>query len=361
MRHLTCLVVVLSLAVPLFAQDKPTDTEIDWTRARRLFQQEQRGEKLTVDDQAYLDRAKVVRAQGGQGRGNAGGARLEPKESTGLVPLTQLKAEYKGVTGGLYGDGKNDPPAKLLDAAKAAKPQPLDSAGKPAADGKIVLLSIGMSNTTQEFSRFKQIADADDAKAANVVIVDGAQGGQDARRWDTPATNAPWTQADQRLQRAGVSVEQVQVLWIKQALMQQGQYGEFPAHADVMKKHVQSCIDIATKHYPNVKLIYLSSRIYGGYAGGALNPEPYAYEGAFAMRSVIDDYLKTDLKSPVILWGPYLWADGVKGREIDKLVYTRDDLGPDGTHPSNLGRQKVADLLLAFFKSDATAKTWFVK
>jgi hypothetical protein len=171
----------------------------------------------------------------------------------------------------------------------------------------------------------------------------------------------PWVGADERLKRAGMSGEQVQVLWIKQALAGQGQYGEFPAHADAMKKHVESCIAIAAKHYPNLKRVYLSSRIYGGYAGGALNPEPYAYEGAFAMRGVIDDYLKTDLKGPVVLWGPYLWADGVKGREMDKLVYTREDLGPDGTHPSASGRQKVADLLLLFFKTDPTAKGWFEK
>jgi hypothetical protein len=357
-RHLTLVALVLLAAAFAVAQTRPAEADIDWDRARTLFQQERRGEKLSAEDQAYLDRAKAARQR--QPRGNRQGP-LEPKDSTGLVPLTQLKGEYKGVTGGLYGDGRNDPPARLREAAITARPRPLDADGKPADDGKIVLMSIGMSNTTQEFSRFKQQADQDPGKAANVVIVDAAQGGQDARRWDTPADQGPWVQADARLERAGVTREQVQVLWIKQALVQQGQYGEFPAHADVMKKHLQNLIATAAKHYPNVRLIYLSSRIYAGYAAGALNPEPYAYEGAFAVRGVIDDYLKTDLKAPVILWGPYLWADGVKGREMDKLVYTREDLAGDGTHPSAAGRQKVAELLLAFFKTDPTAKDWFVK
>ena len=39
----------------------------------------------------------------------------------------------------------------------------------------------------------------------------------------------------------------------------------------------------------------------------------------------------------------------------------REDLVGDGTHPSDSGRKKVAELLLEFFKTDANAKTWFVK
>src|SRR5262245_13460059 len=77
------------------------------------------------------------------------------KTSTGLVPLTQMTAKdkYKGEDGGLYGGGKNEPPAAHQAAAKkeAAKVTPLDAAGKPAKDGKVVLVSISMSNATQEF------------------------------------------------------------------------------------------------------------------------------------------------------------------------------------------------------------------
>jgi lysophospholipase L1-like esterase len=63
----------------------------------------------------------------------------------------------------------------------------------------------------------------------------------------------------------------------------------------------------------------------------------------------------------VALWGPYLWADGTKGRAAGDLVYKREDLGGDGTHPSQSGRQKVAELLLRFFKADPYAKGWFLK
>jgi hypothetical protein len=61
------------------------------------------------------------------------------------------------------------------------------------------------------------------------------------------------------------------------------------------------------------------------------------------------------------LWGPYLWADGIIPRKSDKLVWERKDLSADGVHPSKRGGEKVANLLLGFFKTDAGAKGWFVK
>jgi hypothetical protein len=42
------------------------------------------------------------------------------------------------------------------------------------------------------------------------------------------------------------------------------------------------------------------------------------------------------VQSPWIVWGPYLWADGLKGRKDAQVVWKREDLGPDGTHPSLL-------------------------
>jgi dipeptidyl aminopeptidase/acylaminoacyl peptidase len=68
---------------------------------------------------------------------------------------------------------------------------------------------------------------------------------------------------------------------------------------------------------------------------------------------------KGDVKSPWLIWGPYLWADGLKGRS-DGLIYTREDLAEDGMHPSMKGREKVAKQLLTFLKSDPTARIWFV-
>ncbi|MEK6570069.1 MAG: T9SS type A sorting domain-containing protein, partial [Bacteroidota bacterium] len=45
----------------------------------------------------------------------------------------------------------------------------------------------------------------------------------------------------------------------------------------------------------------------------------------------------------------------------DGLIWQCGDFQSDGTHPSNSGRLKVAQLLLNFFRTDPTAQVWFLR
>jgi hypothetical protein len=303
----------------------------------------------------------------------AGGQKEGGKSSVGFKPLTEMtdKDRYKGEDGGLYGGGKNEPPAAHQAAARkeTARIVPRDGEGKPARDGTIVLVSISMSNATQEFSRFKQVADKDPDKSPLVTIVDCAQGGQAMAEWADPR-GRPWEEATRRLTAAKVTPQQVQVAWIK--LANKGPSGELAEHGKKLQKDTLAVLHNARARFPNLRVVYLGSRIYAGYSTGRLNPEPYAYEGAFVVRWLIQDQITGDAglnydgergagKAPLLLWGPYLWADGVRPRKGDGLVWERTDLAGDGVHPSPSGRQKVADQLVTFFKTDAHAQTWFVK
>ena len=305
---------------------------------------------------------------------HAGGAPATAGRATvGFKPLTEMTAEdrYKGEDGGLYGGGRNEPPAPLLAAARsqAERIVPLDADGRPAKDGKIGLVSISMSNATQEYSLFKQLADADPAKSPRVAVVDCAQGGQAMAEWAPPDAR-PWAEADRRLQAAGVGAKQVQVAWVK--LANKGPRGELAEHGAQLRKDTLAVLQNARARFPNLRIAYLGSRIYAGYAASPLNPEPYAYESAFVARWLIRDQMKGDAalrwndadgpaKAPLLLWGPYFWADGTTPRKGDGLVWERADLGPDGTHPSDSGRRKVAQMLLKFFKDDPLAAGWFVR
>lgn len=374
---------------------------IDFERARAIRQKVEAGQTPTPEERAYVQRA-MQEMQKKKGKQPASTTPVsDPKIVASLVPLDELTGTYKGEDGGLYGGGRNTPPPIHLAAylGESKKIQPLDAGGKPAADGKIVLLSIGMSNTTMEYSYFKKVADGDPAKSPQVVIVDGARGARTGLAWSLDGLDVlpagegerltqnlakaginakkgfgdTWSGVEEKLKASNVTALQVQAVWIKQAEAAPKRLGEFPEHAKVLEASLVNILNIAKRRYPNLRIAYLSSRIFGGYATTELNPEPYAYEEAFAMRWVIRDQMKGEprlnydpargeVKSPVVAWGPYLWANGASPRKSDGLTWVIGDfVTNDRTHPDTTAREKVAAQLLKFLKTDAGARRWFVK
>jgi hypothetical protein len=293
------------------------------------------------------------------------------RESTGLIPLPDLgTGMYKGEQGGLYPGGVNTPPPLHLKAgiAIARNIVPLDAEGRPANDGKIVMISVGMSNTTMKFQAFQKLAAEQHDLNPKLVLVDGAQGAQVA--WITSKPNTPfWDVVADRLKAAGVTPAQVQAAWLLQA--NPGPREEFPVEMKELQRNIIETLHVMHDRYPNLKTTYLSSRTYAGYATSPLNPEPHAYENGFAVKWVISDQLagkpelnydpaKGPVRAPWLAWGPYIWADGVKPGKSG-LSYVREDYTEaDGTHPSPSGRMKVATRLMDFMKTDETTRGWFL-
>lgn len=162
--------------------------------------------------------------------------------------------------------------------------------------------------------------------------------------------------------------------------------------------------------YPNIQQVFISTRIYGGYAnenGICLNPEPFAFEYGIAVQRLVvaqiyqmahggtgngDPYagdlvdrtepLGPPVLSPWIDWGPYLWANRDRPRSDNLLVWCNDPQGlipntcqfkedfrngdsahgipGDFTHPNDNGEQKVGALLLTFLKASLTTTPWFL-
>jgi len=365
-RALFCLLLLVPLAA-VAQSAQPDDPRFNQIKARH-----ERGEKLTEDERDYAETTIEHRIQLNTAVRNADYAKVHPpRESTGMVPLTDLgQSTYKGEAGGLYPNGSNTLPAEHLQAGLrlAKEIVPLDRDGHASPDGRVVLCSIGMSNTTQESRSFLKLLAAEPNINPKLTAVDGAQGAQTAAKISNP--NFPyWRVVLSRLSDAGVTPKQVQVVWLKEA--NSTPQADFPIEAKKLQQDITAVLHNLHDKFPNLKIVYLSSRIYGGYAGTPLNPEPHAYESGFAVKWLIADQIaakpelnfdpsRCPVRSPWLAWGPYLWADGLKPRS-DGLVWKRDDLGPDGTHPSLIGRDKVAHLLLNFLKTDPTSQPWFLK
>ena len=281
--------------------------------------------------------------------------------SIDLTPLTDLgSAQYLGFPGGLYPAGENSPPSAYEETGVAlgATVQPLDRDGKPSPSGKIAMISIGMSNTSCEFSKFTRLAEVDARKNPKLVMIDAALNGAAATDIAVPFGEY-WTHVDRQLQLREISDAQVQVAWLKTALARDPR--GFPENARLLQRALRSIVEILSTKFPQLKLVYVSSRTYGGYSQSDLSPEPIAYESAFAVKWLIEERIKNpspDRSIPWVSWGPYLWADGLTPRS-DGLIWERSDFETDGVHMSPQGALKVATILLEFFQKDTAAKRWF--
>lgn len=327
--------------------------------------------RLTVIAGCVLLSMVVVRAQdGGIQRGKIGA------DTSKLVPLSELGSDkYQGFAGGLYPGGKNDRPkeheAAGLLIAKEITPRSTD--GQPSPDGKIVLLSVGMSNTSQASQGFAKLLAKFEDKNPRLIFVNGAQGGMTAFRIQNPDDGGSgtkyWSVVDQALKNAGVTRAQVQAVWIKQA--DAGPSQGFPVYAKTLQSELAKIVQILPARFPNVKLCYLSSRTYGGFATTKLNPEPYAYESSFSVKWLIEQQLSGDktlnydptrgkVTASWLSWGPDLWANGANKNRAG-VSYEVGDFAKDGTHHSPAGMEKLGRHILEFFRSEATTRGWFTK
>jgi PKD repeat protein len=305
---------------------------------------------------------------------------LESRDLLNTIPLNDLgPGLYQGFTGGLYPGGQDTRPAAFEAAGESIAQQivPLNAAGNvDLAQGRIVMISVGMSNTTLEFGSggpgsFVPRADADPSRNPQLTIVDGAQFGAAANGWTDPNATE-WTIVDQRLAAAGVTPQQVEVAWIKEAEKVPSSLGPFPTHAQVLEQDLSAIVRNLLIRYPHIRIAYVSSRTHAyTTVPTALNPEPYAYESGFATQWLITNQINGTgnlnydpahgtVVAPYLSWGPYLWADGTSPRS-DGFTWLPTDVIYDHIHPSANGIAKVADQLLAFFKTDPTATPWFLR
>ncbi len=291
--------------------------------------------------------------------------------SVGFTPLDDLgQGTYQGYEGGLYPGGTNTPPSSYLSLGLAASSQvqPLAANGAPSPSGRIVLMSVGMSNAYLEFASLIDDTSTDEVQAGDlevggtltsnpqVELVNGA-----TPKWDAPkiidneSSYLGILKSD--LADSGVTGDQVQAVWLYDAIGNEN--NPFPTDSQDLESDLDTIISMLSANFPNLRMVYLSSREYAGYAVTSLNPEPYAYESGFAVKWTVAERIDDGSTAlPWVAWGPYLWADGTIPRS-DGLVWLCSDFESDGTHPSLQGREKAAGLLDSFFTTDPTADPWF--
>lgn len=315
------------------------------------------------------------------------------KRTNDLVPLIDMQGyKYLGAyAGGLYPDGQNEMPAAHYEAGleRARSIEPLNAQGQPDPNGKIIFTSIGMSTTSSVFcgvadpndsckegSLMSQVA-GDNQINGRLIFIDGADPGKTADEWEDPTLRAFRRVEEEELTPFGHSEQQVQVAWVKLASSQPTvSLPNANSDALMLKEQIGNSMRALRSRYPNLKMVFFSSRVYGGYATSTINPEPYAYESGFATKWVIDAQIRQmyeegapvdpvagsldyTSEAPWMAWGAYYWANGQQPRS-DGMVWVPDDLKGDGTHLAKQGIEKITAILLDFFKTSPHTRCWFL-
>ncbi|HBX67990.1 MAG TPA: hypothetical protein DEH25_00990 [Chloroflexi bacterium] len=291
-----------------------------------------------------------------------------PLNDLGNSEYVRMDGTETGFTGGLYPNGSNIRPpvhnARGVALGNAITPLGVD--GQPNPNGRIVMISVGMSNAAQEFRDFVTAAKQDPTLNPQLVLVNGAQPGAISGDW-VDANAETWNEVDRRLNSGGLTPEQVQIAWVKDT---QKFYGDFPEKIQSIQVDLEQIARNLKTRYPNIKIAYYSSRTRSYTYWQGLSPEPSAFESGFAVKWMIEKQIEGDpqlnfdpsqgaVVAPYLSWGAYFWADGLNPRS-DQLIWEPEDMAPDCTHPSRQGSAKVVGMLMNFFKTDETAKPWFL-
>lgn len=303
-------------------------------------------------------------------------------DSTGLIAIPDLGTGYYLGTyqGGLYPGGVNDMPAAHLQAGRkiAKSIKPLDAYGNVDwENGKVAMTAFGASTTGEPFNHFIDTIHLLDYVNPCFQAVTGTQGGKALEIMQFPDLYPwYWDSVFARLADKGMTPEQVQIAWFKSG-SKLDTIVEMPLFPNALKSRFTACLGIIAEKFPNMKLIYMSGFVYGGYGDPAKEfyeviSEPGGYMNNFAIKWLIEDqingvdslkFTNPGRKSPWIAWGPYEWADGEKTNIYNGLEWNCEldfTIDGGGYHLTNRGRSKEAALLLEYFKHNPTSRIWFM-
>ena len=277
-------------------------------------------------------------------------------------PLDDLGAGlYQGEQGGLYPRGLNmlTGAYRIEGLTRAQRVVPLDALGHHAPEwGRIGVVLLGSTDTSVVAEQLRQLAAADPERSAAVVTANGAVAA--SIRSLASGRDRTWTLLPQLLRAAGLAPAQVQVAWLDatSALVDQ----PFPENARLLQEDLAAIVARARQELPSLRLVFVSSGAYGGYAGARAGRD--AYEAAFAVKGLIEERLAASSggasPAPWIAWGPYLWAAGAQPRS-DGLTWQPSHFLVNGRQLSTAGAGQSARKLLEFLHLSAQARSWYLE
>ncbi len=277
---------------------------------------------------------------------------------------------------GLYPGGTSTIPsghlAKGLTIASTIKPLGINGQ-VDGTNGLIKAYGEGMSNTKAIFDELQSDFFTNNSDLNTRFVFDNqAQGGCDLVCWLGKGVGT--VQNDVQIALIYHSNNRPQTAngtpTITNNYFKTAQDKQFPGHAQVTKDLLKQRILQLKQQFPNLKIVYLSSREFGGWScppaftGSAAGyREPVAYEEAFPMKWLIEDQINGDpslsfegagAPAPWLCWGPYVWDPA---KAYPQAWWS----AVDGVHPCENSADALAAQWYNFLMADPTSMPWLAK
>lgn len=299
--------------------------------------------------------------------------RAQSTDVNKLIPINELgTGTFLNHQGGLYPNGSNQMPPEFYNDAitMASSIEPLNKSGQADPSGKIGLIALGASTVAMFGNGLEEMLPRTPGIDKSIRFVNCGIGGQDLSKIMDPVASF-WQVIDSRVEAAGMSLEQVQVLWIQEDNLK-NKSGDLDERGKALVNDFTNIVQFCKKHYPNLKLFYVTGRHTTDFMpadGKDKHREPRAYVNGWASKWLIEKQIEGDKDlnykgenavAPLILWGPYFWTQGDKPRK-DGYSWSPSLVSKDGIHPSDEGITRVSQDLIDFWKTDPVSRVWFME
>jgi len=302
----------------------------------------------------------------------------------GLTPLIDLGAGfYEGFQGGLFPFGSlSEIPASQhfkKGRSLAKSMQPLNASGAVDYDNGVVLMGgFGPSVPLHLIDSLIPIVhNTTDAYVTNPCfdLINLCIGGRGLDFAIGPDSYKYWDSVESTIAVRGYTVNQLQVGWMYfNAKYDSLDPQEFPEHALSVKEDYITWLQLCKEHFPNMKIMFVSGRHYGGFCDTTIEQlpaagEPASYYNNFTVKWLIEDQINgdPDLKYfggatvvPFITWGPYFWTNGATPRITDGRSYGCEKFSDDGFHLTDPTNHEDADYMMQHFYNSEFGK-YYVK
>ncbi len=292
-------------------------------------------------------------------------------EPLDLVPFLDLQTgTYLGYQAGLYPGGTNILSGTHLNDAKSIAKgiKPLDGDGNiNYGDGVVLVAGFGPSVPGHIYNSFvDKVRNPSVTYDLNPCLdaINLCIGGKDINYGiDDTLYEFYWQAILDKVTDVGYTAAQVQIGWMYFNEKGLTEPPVFPDNSLELTESYIQFINKAKDYFPNLQLMYISSRHFGGFADTTLTEyyslaEPASYQNNWTVKWTIEEQINaTDIRlkykgaspnAPLLLWGPNFWCNAEQKRMWDKKRYDCEtSFNPeDGYHLTDMQDGKDATDIL---------------